>query len=491
MRMTAARFSPVFFFSLAVLTALLCSDSSFLICISAACLPAAFGVGLSCWRDSRWRMTVVYLLAASLGLTAAWARSQGSLEAAGFCGIPLSRVTAFRGRLVEDSGVAEKGDTRYRLQLATVSCRDMTAPARGRVLVMVPGGEKMYIGQNVVVQGGLRRLDEAGRDHYLCRASASGIISEGFCGELFDLRSRLRRALSLRVDSLAPQAAGLTRALLFGEREALRPETVARFRASGSYHVLALSGLHVGILFLLVRALFAFLPGRNTAFGVAAVFLLLYLGLIGLRPSLTRAVLMLITAGIGRVLDRDSRPLNSLALAAAVIMLANPAAVNDLSFQLSFLSLLGIICLGPEISRRLVPHLPAPISMALACSLAAQAASAPVLLARFGIVYPIGIVASLLVIPLVTLLVWLGLLYLPLASLPLLGPAVAYGLKQAAALLELVTSTGSRAPGWQPDWRLYTVILAAGCLLYTTGRGVAGKRDRLQGVRKHELRFAV
>jgi competence protein ComEC len=487
--MTSARVSPVFFFSLALALAILCDISYDPLRAAAACIPAALGLALRVWGARRLRLLALWLLAASLGWTAAWIRCSAGLEHTRFCGVPVTRVTAFRGRLVEDSVGGEGGETLYRLRLNAVNSRDAAAPASGRVLLTVQGGQKLYLGQKLTVRGGLRRLEGGGGNQYLGRAAAHELEKEGFSGGIFRLRSRLRDALSRRTETLSPPAAALTRALLFGEREALSAETVARFRTSGSFHVLALSGLHVGILFLLIRALFSFLPGRNSSFWIGALFTLFYLGLVGLRPSLTRAVLMLIAAGGGRVLDRDSEPLNCLALAAGVILLADPAAVYSLSFQLSFLSLLGILCLGPEISRLLDPHLPPLIGMPLACSLGAQAASAPVLLAAFGVVYPIGILASLLVIPLVTLCVWLGVAFLPAAPVPLAGPAIAFSLARTTALLERVTEIGSRAPGLRIDWRLYCAVLAAVCLLYAAGRRAAGRRARYQGALGYEPRF--
>lgn len=454
-----------------------------------ACLPVALALVLSREGGRNSRLLVLCLMAAAFGWTAACLRSRCGPVAQAFSGIPLRQVNSFTGRLVEDSSQAANKRTLYRLRLTNVSGPEVTATARGRVLVIVPEGEKLFMGQKLTVRAGLFPLGGRGAESYLSRSTPSSLVKAGCVGRLYLVRSRLRGALDRRTEALSPGAAALIRALLFGEKEALNPETVARFRASGSYHVLALSGLHVGVLFILVSACFSFLPGRFTAFWIGALFTLLYLGLVGPRPSLTRAVLMLIAAGCGRVLDRDSDPLNCLALAAGLILLVNPAAVYSLSFQLSFLSLSGILCLGGEISRILNPYLPPLINRPLACSAGAQAASAPVLLAAFGVVYPVGILASLLVIPLVTLCVWFGLAYLLAAPLPVAGSVLAAVLKYTTALLEKITEVGSRLPGWRIDWRLYTASLAAGCLLHAAGRGAAGIRGRHKGAIGYELRF--
>ena len=139
--MTAARGSPVFFFSLALALSYLSNISAALVLV--ACIPAALAIALGCWGDSRLRLLAVCLLATSLGCAAAWIRFQSSAEMSCYWGIPPARVTGFKGRLMEDSGVGKMGDTLYRLRLTSVRSPDITAAARARVIVLVRGGEKM------------------------------------------------------------------------------------------------------------------------------------------------------------------------------------------------------------------------------------------------------------------------------------------------------------------------------------------------------------
>jgi competence protein ComEC len=127
---------------------------------------------------------------------------------------------------------------------------------------------------------------------------------------------------------------------------------------------------------------------------------------------------MLSVGALGFILDRDTRTLNLLSLAAAGILLADPAAAGELSFQLSFLSLLGILLLGPQLRRLLTPPLPPFLGSAVSMSLGAQAATTPVLLAVFGAAYPAGALAALPLIPLVTVFLWGGLAALLLSLLP-------------------------------------------------------------------------
>jgi competence protein ComEC len=109
------------------------------------------------------------------------------------------------------------------------------------------------------------------------------------------------------------------------------------------------------------------------------------------------------------------RLLEVLCGAFVVHLYLQPAEVSDLSFQLSYLALLGIAAISPSAARELRPWLPQSASGALGAGLGAQAATAPLLLAVFGRVYPVGIAAGLVVGPLVSVFMIVGLVSTVLA----------------------------------------------------------------------------
>jgi competence protein ComEC len=333
-------------------------------------------------------------------------------------GIPLEEVRRFEAVLLRDSSAIPGEATVYELRLLRVmsSQAERSTGAAAGALLWVEEGPPLAAGRLVEVEGRLQRPVSGQRPRLYCSVPPQALTVKGYRSPVAALRARMLEAVRLRLASLGAGAAGILAALILGSREEIATELYAGFRASGSLHLLALSGLHAGILFLLVSLLLWFVR-RRTVRGLAASAVLLgYLFLAGFRPSLSRAVVMILTAAFGRLLDRDSRPLNLLALAAVVLLLIDPGASLTLSFQLSFLALAGILLLAPGIQLFLERVLPRVAAAPLAYSIGAQAATAPLLLVRFGSAHPIGILAALPLIPLVTALIWLGIAYLALAG---------------------------------------------------------------------------
>jgi competence protein ComEC len=142
----------------------------------------------------------------------------------------------------------------------------------------------------------------------------------------------------------------LLRALLFGDPACLEDETSRSLRRVGLGHLLAVSGLHVGLLVLVVSVAAAPLP-RPLAHGALAVALLVYLVAVGGRASLLRALLMLSALACARASSRPIGSLNALAVVAAGLAWLEPRAVSEPGFQLSFAATAGILLLAVPWSR--------------------------------------------------------------------------------------------------------------------------------------------
>ena len=322
---------------------------------------------------------------------------------------------------------------------------ERAAGAAGTAVLWVEGGPRLAAGRMVAVTGGLKVGTSGGRSVLTCAVRPEALQPLGYRTSLAAWRAGVVESLRRRLGDLAPEVAATLEALILGIRDEVPEDLYEGFRRAGSLHLLALSGLHAGILYLLVRLMLVFVPLRSIRTLAASVVLLAYLFVAGFRPSLFRAVVMILAAAVGTLLDRDSRPLNLLALAAAVLLLIDPAAVLSLSFQLSFLALAGILLLAPGLQRSLEKVLPPVAAAALSFSLAAQAATAPLLLARFGVVYPVGALAALPLIPLVTVYIWVGLSWLMLSGTFFAGPPAAVLLALHRALRALV-ELFARAP---------------------------------------------
>ena len=276
---------------------------------------------------------------------------------------------------------------------------------------------------------------------------------------VWEERSRLRRKLFAGLQELFPASGrDLFQALLLGASEELPEWVKENFRRSGAMHILALSGFHVGILagiagFLLRRPL-----GQSRSLVCSSLILLFYLWLVGPLPSLTRAVLMFLLFNSCKLLLRRADGLCILALSALLQTQIFPASALRLSFQLSYAALLGLILFGgrcntlalmaharllkavsllllrvfkrhPNTDNRQGSHkmwisLLRPLSLILklimqgmAVTLAVLLCSSPILIAQFGQLQWIGILASLVQTPLITLYMWLSLCFWPIARL--------------------------------------------------------------------------
>jgi ComEC/Rec2-related protein len=455
-------------------------------------LFAAGAVPILSLRDARWRRAGMALSFVGLGLvlgcaatpaTARWHRHLRLFPPVpAHTAVVLHRIGAYRGIMLSDSTavpVPTAPDSvgtlsRYPVRLTEVASVDgqIRGSARGSVMLRIPDGPMLLRGQEVTVQAGLAPAREPGRFAYDSRAGAHQVLAGGFPKRIDSVRAAVYSRMRRRLQRLDHEAASLLEALLLGRREALDRSLYERFRSSGSLHLLALSGLHLGILYLLLCGLLRFFRDPRLRRLVAGGFLLGYLFLVGWRPSLERAAVMLLIAAVGYALDRDLRPLNLLGLAAAVLLLIHPHYAFDLSFQLSFASLAAILLLSPRLYRTWQTFLPAFLGRPLAVSLSAQIGTAPLVLFHYGAIYPVGVAAALVLIPLAGLYLAAGIVFLGVSFLPLtagsvlpfvavlegaVGELISLGYRAIALCLSLF----SRVPGWYPTWKpLYWLLLA-------------------------------
>jgi len=275
---------------------------------------------------------------------------------------------------------------------------------------------------------------------------------------------------------------GLLRALATGDRSEVAEADVAVLRATGTAHLLAVSGFHVGLVVLLaglagraaVRPL-ALLRGEGwaedggvTAVGVvtAACFAM---GA-GAPVSAQRAVLVAGLLALGRTLGRDAQALDVVGAAAVLVTLWDPAAVGSASFQLSFGAVVGIVRLTPWLQRWLPSELPGPVrwaSQGAAVSLGATMGTLPAAAWWFQAVAPLGVLANLVAIPVVSVLLAPAALVACWGPQPLARWGALLGEQVAAALLWSLHLFVA-AP-WTPAFGPTAVALAWAALLAPRG----------------------
>ena len=186
------------------------------------------------------------------------------------------------------------------------------------------------------------------------------LLSEGHGSPALSAIYRLRNSLARSLTrSLAEPQASLAQTLLLGNRGDIPEEVTQAFRDTGTSHLLAISGLHVGVVLALLLPISVALLGRRRN-----LYLLLPLGLLwlyallsGFSSSVERAVIMASIYLLALALGRQRNALPALAFAAALMVAWNPNDLYDISFQLSFTAVAGIILLAPTLQRVLAAPL--------------------------------------------------------------------------------------------------------------------------------------
>ncbi|MAW97177.1 MULTISPECIES: ComEC/Rec2 family competence protein [unclassified Leeuwenhoekiella] len=240
----------------------------------------------------------------------------------------------------------------------------------------------------------------------------------------YQIRSYLKSKLNHY--DLSPDSRAITYALLLGERQDLSPQLRQNYVDAGVIHILAVSGLHVGILMLLVQFLLKPLGNarktRLLRLIIVIVAIWLFAILTGLSPSVLRAATMFTFLQIGLVYGQRRSGYNALIASALILLLINPRLLFEVGFQLSYAAVSFIMWLYPKIEVLWVPkNKILRYYWQLVCvSLAAQLGVLPLSLYYFHQFPGLFLVANLVVLPFLGFILMYGILILSLSALNLL-----------------------------------------------------------------------
>lgn len=215
----------------------------------------------------------------------------------------------------------------------------------------------------------------------------------------------------------------IVQALVLGQKNEISKDLYSDYIAAGAVHILAVSGLHVGILYFI----FAFLlkplkqlPNGGIFHGLALVIGLWGFAFItGLSPSVTRAVTMFSFFAFAKSINRDSNSLNTLSLSFFALLLVNPLWLFHVGFQLSYLAVLSILLIQPSIRKLYRPrfYLDKLFWNIFTVSLAAQLGVLPLSLYYFHQFPGLFFITNLVVLPVLGILLGVGVLIVCLASI--------------------------------------------------------------------------
>ena len=249
----------------------------------------------------------------------------------------------------------------------------------------------------------------------------------------FFLRHKAQNALSGRISA---DAEGFLRAYLTGDESLLSPESHEALKVAGLSHVVAVSGMHLNMLVGAFMVLFGILKIRKRLFSVAfyVVFTWFCVLFTGAGTSVLRAALMLSVFFFADFVKRDNDSLTSLAFAAFSLCAASPGTFFDVGFQLSCASTLTILLFG-DAFRTCLHFLPRFLQNEISLFWAASIGFIPVMAVQFGSFCTVGILANLLVSPLLSPVLIVGFLGIFLAGIPVLSDIVFFLLDKSVGYI--------------------------------------------------------
>ncbi|MDD5016840.1 MAG: DNA internalization-related competence protein ComEC/Rec2 [Eubacteriales bacterium] len=304
----------------------------------------------------------------------------------------------------------------YEESAGTFACGDVVAATAEVEIpkgVRNPGGfdEKLYLLSQGIVY----------------KAYADGAETIGTEGGLAVMFANVREFIGDTIEGIFEEdIAPVAKAMLLGDKQGLDEQTYSAFKDTGMAHVLAVSGLHAGILIAFVYYLLRLLKaGRRARLIMTLAFIAAYACVTGLSPSIVRASIMAAALLLGVHFGRQTDTLNYLSLTFILSLIINPLDLFTASFQLSFGAVFGMLTLGWQIKYWLDRRMPQRIAFigdGISVSAGATAGTMPVIAGTFNRISVLSVVTNILIVPLASAVIvmvfistFLGMVFAPAA----------------------------------------------------------------------------
>lgn len=488
--------------------------------IAATTVAVLLAAGAALTRRGLWKSAATLMLFAAAG---AWRQQMAATPAPNdVSGLIGSGYITLRGKVASD---VERRMEEFTCQIAALSCATYdgrAVPCAGRIVARLRAGPDTLppdYGDTLEMRGRIEPPTEArnpGEFDYAAYLAHRGVYSRiaarrpgdwrviptslSFADGLPWLAARARASMQSTFNALLPPVeAALLTGIVLGRRTDMPVRLQDDFVITGTAHILAASGLNVGLVAALAAGVCGLLRlGRRATAAVILGVLAFYTLMAGVRPPILRADVMAAVYLLGRLLNRESDALNALAAAALLILTFEPGYLFDVGFQLSFAIVIALAVMLPigealwrDWSGDLGPgrHYPSPsdrwrgwepcpsssnrwrswepwlvkslatfLGALVAIAAVAQVAAAPLIAQHFNMVSLVAFPANALIVPVVGLLLGGGFAtWLCAFVWPFGAEALALGLSQFLAYLIGVTSAFAelpyaavsvRSPGW-------------------------------------------
>ena len=245
---------------------------------------------------------------------------------------------------------------------------------------------------------------------------------------------------------------GVLAALTLGYTDDLQPDIRASYSATGVVHILSVSGMHVGVVYVVMAFLLGFMSKTQQQKVFKALFIMLFLWgyafLSGLSAAVIRATLMFSFIAIATCFERKSQLYNTIFMSMLVMLLVNPSYLYDVGFQLSYAAVLSIIFFKPIVDKIYSPtnKVTRFVWTMFSVSVAAQVGTTPFTLYYFQQFPNYFLLTNFIAIPLSSLIIYLAMGLLCVSFVPYLSVGVGFLLNKSVWLLNFVIITVQNLP---------------------------------------------
>lgn len=282
--------------------------------------------------------------------------------------------------------------------------------------------EGLRIGDRIKFRGDVSPMTLNVKDSYSVADYTDGIYyhiyadwdsaAEGFIFEYLGNDASITDKIKLSVKkalyaNIKADTAGFLYAMTFGDKSGLDEEIKTAFSYTGTAHIFAVSGLHIGIIAGAVIFLLKKLRIKNSIaqFAIVGALLIPFCALCEFSPSTVRATIMILVFLASKIFMMRSDAMTNFSLAAVILLVIDPIYLFDLGFLMSFMAVFGLITLAKPIERCLVRiRCPQSLASLLSATLSANIALLPIMLLYFGGQSLIFIVANLIILPLLAVM---------------------------------------------------------------------------------------
>ncbi|PRY84974.1 ComEC/Rec2 family competence protein [Mongoliibacter ruber] len=344
------------------------------------------------------------------------------------------------------------------LKMKSILTQDGWQSVEGEVLIYHRSKESLQAGDFLLVKGSPQEIQEPAvpfEFDYRRFMRRQKISHQHFVGDNFEvigkvkdqpihtffiqIRSVVMKQLESKI--LDPKASQVAKALLLGQKKNLEKDISDAYSTAGAMHILAVSGLHVGIIygffFLFVKPYRLKKSNRVIYLSLIIVLIWAYAMLTGMSPSVMRAATMFTLMALAQMKSRSPSIFNAISLSAFILLIFDPDLIYAVGFQLSYIALIGILLFQPVLVRLWMPkHAVLEYMWQISTvGIAAQLATFPISAYYFHTFPVYFILSNLVAIPGAFLIMCFGVPFMLLSKVPLISDALAWPTEKAILLV--------------------------------------------------------